>query len=105
MLDLDFRGAQQLLDNFFEPKTTLATEFLTHFKRYNAHTFINSRQGILKESEHQAGQNQLLLINFFKGQIRLSLLIVAWQLVGFYSPRPLKLSHSSHHCSKKKVKQ
>lgn len=103
MLDLDFRGAQQLLDNFFEPKTTLATEFLTHFKRYNAHTFINSRQGILKESE-QAGQNQLLL-NFFKGQIRLSLLIVAWQLVGFYSPRPLKLSHSSHHRSKKKVKQ
>lgn len=104
MLDLDFRGAQQLLDNFFEPKTTLATEFLTHFKRYND-TFINSRQGILKESEHQAGQNQLLLVNFFKGQIRLSLLIVAWQLVGFYSPRPLKLSHSSHHRSKKKVKQ
>lgn len=103
MLDLDFRGAQQLLDNFFEPKITLATEFLTHFKRYND-TFINSRQGILKESEHQASQNQLLL-NFFKGQIRLSLLIVAWQLVGFYSPRPLKLSHSSHYCSKKKVKQ
>ncbi|PBC27363.1 hypothetical protein APICC_07557 [Apis cerana cerana] len=50
MLDLDFRGAQQLLDNFFEPKTTLAIEFLTHFKRYND-TFINSRQGILKESE------------------------------------------------------
>lgn len=103
MLDLDFRGAQQLLDNFFEPKITLATEFLTHFKRYND-TFINSRQGILKESEHQASQNQLLL-NFFKGQIRLSLLIVAWQLVGFCSPRPLKLSHSSHHRSKKKVKQ
>lgn len=57
MLDLDFQGAQQFPNNFFEPtnpRHRISSKAISN-KRYNNNTFIDSREGILKEFDHQAG--------------------------------------------------